>query len=61
MSKKNNIVGIDLGTTFTALAILDELGVPHVVPNADGERITRSVAYLPPGEKTIMVGEEAWN
>jgi molecular chaperone DnaK len=61
MSKTNNIVGIDLGTTFTALAILDELGVPHVVPNADGERITRSVAYLPPGEKTIMVGEEAWN
>ena len=61
MSETTNIVGIDLGTTFSALAILDKLGVPHVVPNADGERITRSVAYLPPGEKTIMVGEEAWN
>ncbi len=60
MSTKTNIVGIDLGTTFSALAILDDLGVPHII-SVDGSPITRSVVYVPPGEKTALIGEEAWN
>ena len=34
-----NIVGIDLGTTFSALAILNAIGKPEIIPNTDGERI----------------------
>jgi len=55
----SNIIGIDLGTTYTTLARLDEMGTPHIVPNAEGERVTPSAVYLPPGESTIKVGKEA--
>ena len=41
-----NIVGIDLGTTFSGLAVLDEIGKPEIVPNADGERITPSIIFF---------------
>jgi len=37
--KMANIVGIDLGTTFSALATLNAIGKPEIVPNADGERL----------------------
>jgi molecular chaperone DnaK len=33
-------VGIDLGTTFSAVAHVDQYGKPQVVPNAENERIT---------------------
>jgi hypothetical protein len=33
-------VGIDLGTTFSAIAYVNEHGVPEVLPNAEGDRIT---------------------
>lgn len=39
-----NIVGIDLGTTFSAIAMLDESGKPHVV-KADSERILPSCIW----------------
>jgi len=58
----NNIVGIDLGTTFSALAVLNAIGRPQIVPNADGERLTPSVIYFDkdsPG--LIRVGTEALN
>lgn len=49
-------VGIDLGTTFSAVSIV-ELGRPKIIP-VDGARITPSVVgYLPTGE--ILVGEPA--
>jgi len=56
----SRIVGIDLGTTFSALAVFDEIGKPEIVPNADGDRITPSAVYFPREEagKTI-VGAEA--
>ncbi|MHC4423269.1 MAG: Hsp70 family protein [Planctomycetota bacterium] len=41
-----NIVGIDLGTTFSALAILNSIGKPEIVPNADGERLTPSAVFF---------------
>lgn len=40
------IYGIDLGTTFSALAYVDDHGQPVVIPNAEGERITPSVVVF---------------
>ena len=56
------IAGIDLGTTFSCLAVLNSIGRPEIVPNADGERITPSVVYFPEDNlgKTL-VGIEAVN
>ena len=47
-------VGIDLGTTYSALAYLDDNGEPGVVNNADGRAITPSVVLL--DEDKVVVG-----
>jgi molecular chaperone DnaK len=58
----NNIVGIDLGTTFSALAILNAIGKPEIVPNADGERLTPSAIFFDEeNSDLIRVGVEAIN
>jgi len=36
-------IGIDLGTTFSAVAHIDSYGKPQIVPNSESERITPSV------------------
>ncbi|MDQ6623925.1 MAG: Hsp70 family protein [Verrucomicrobiota bacterium] len=36
-------IGIDLGTTFSAVAHIDAYGKPQIIPNAESERITPSV------------------
>jgi molecular chaperone DnaK len=36
-------VGIDLGTTFSAIAHIDSYGKPQIIPNSESERITPSV------------------
>ena len=38
-----NIVGIDLGTTFSAIAKLDDTGRPEIIDNAEGENVTVSL------------------
>jgi len=38
-----NFIGIDLGTTYSAVAVLDETGRPTIVHNQDGQNITPSV------------------
>jgi molecular chaperone DnaK len=52
-------VGIDLGTTFSAVAMMDEKkGQPVIIPNTLGERITPSaIQFTEDGE--IIVGTEA--
>lgn len=40
---KRKAVGIDLGTTFSAVAHIDAYGKPQIIPNAESERITPSV------------------
>ncbi len=40
------VVGIDLGTTFSAVAFLNEKGVPEIIPNREGERITPAVVFF---------------
>ena len=57
-----NIVGIDLGTTFSALAVLNAIGKPEIVPNADGERLTPSTIFFDEENADIIrVGIEAIN
>lgn len=41
--KRGITVGIDLGTTFSAVAYVDEYGRPQIIPNAENERTTPSV------------------
>ena len=50
-------VGIDLGTTNSAVARLDEHGRPVLVPNGHGKPLTSSVICFRDGE--VIVGEEA--
>ena len=42
-NSKRVAVGIDLGTTYSALAHVDDYGKAAIVPNAESERITPSV------------------
>ena len=53
-----NILGIDLGTTYSAMARLDENGTPLIVENSDGENLTPSVIEFT-GKNSIIVGTEA--
>ena len=52
-------VGIDLGTTFCAVAHIDAYGKPQIIPNAESERITPSVILFD-GE-SVIVGTLAKN
>jgi molecular chaperone DnaK len=52
------IVGIDLGTTFSTAAALDERGRPYTLPNRDGEILTPSAIYLSPTGDAV-VGQPA--
>src|SRR6185436_4600375 len=53
------VVGIDLGTTFSSVAYVDEQGTPLVIPNAEGATSTPSVVLVDNGR--IVVGEVALN
>jgi len=54
------ILGIDLGTTYSCVAHLDEYGRPAVLPNADGQSTTPSVVYFE-SSGSVVVGEAAKN
>ncbi len=57
-----NIVGIDLGTTFSSLAMLNSIGKPEIVPNADGDRLTPSAIFFDEeNPEMIRIGIEALN
>jgi len=51
-------VGIDLGTTFCALAAINPAGKPEIVANKEGERITASAVYFQK-DGPILVGQLA--
>ncbi len=42
---KQKVLGIDLGTTFTVVAIL-EGSLPIIIPNSEGSRTTPSVVAI---------------
>src|SRR5580693_114855 len=54
---EGKIVGIDLGTTFSAIATLDDRGQAITLPNLDGEMLTPSAVLLD-GDGAV-VGEAA--
>ena len=53
-----SIIGIDLGTTFCAVAALDDRGRPATLPNRDGEMLTPSAVYLTDDNQAV-VGQPA--
>ena len=51
------VYGIDLGTTYSAIAYVDEHGKPVIVPNQESERITPSVVLF--DGANVIVGDTA--
>ena len=45
-----NYIGIDLGTTFSAVAYIDQTGRPQIINNDKDENITPSVVAKYKGE-----------
>ena len=57
MSEGEKIIGIDLGTTNSVVAVM-EGGDVTVIPNQEGSRLTPSVvAFTPKGD--VLVGDPA--
>lgn len=50
-------IGIDLGTTFCTVAVVEGSAPPRVLANREGERITPSVIYF--GDDVPLVGTQA--
>ena len=54
----SKVIGIDLGTTFSAIASLDDLGNPEVLSSLeDNRKITASAIYI--DGKNVIVGDRA--
>ncbi len=56
-SSDNIVLGIDLGTTFSVVAYVDESGKPQVIKNRDGDTTTPSVVLFEGGG--VVVGSSA--
>jgi molecular chaperone DnaK len=54
----SKIVGIDLGTTNSLVATVDS-GIPFVIADAHGQRLTPSVVHFPAANSDAIVGHEA--
>jgi len=54
----SKIVGIDLGTTNSLVATVDS-GIPYVIADADGLRLTPSVVHVPGPDASPIVGHKA--
>src|SRR5438045_527 len=54
----SRIVGIDLGTTNSLVAMVDA-GIPLVIAGAEGRRLTPSVVHLPSADTAPIVGRAA--
>ena len=50
-------IGIDLGTTFSCMAYINEDGQPQIIPNSEGDNITPSSVLF--DGNTTVVGKEA--
>ena len=50
-------VGIDLGTTYSVVAHIDENGIPHVIQNSEGFPLTPSAILF--GDDGAVVGDAA--
>src|SRR5437763_8954585 len=54
----SKIVGIDLGTTNSLVATVDS-GIPLLIADAEGHRLTPSVVHVPGSGETPVIGEKA--
>ncbi len=54
----SKIVGIDLGTTNSLVATVDT-GIPYVIADAEGQRLTPSVVHVPAAGAEPIVGHKA--
>lgn len=52
------VVGIDLGTTYSAVAALDDRGQPVTLPNRDGDMLTPSAVLILDDDR-VVVGQAA--
>ena len=53
----NRPVGIDLGTTYSAISYLNESGRPELIQNSIGEFLTPSAIFIEGSE--LIIGKEA--
>src|SRR3979490_717399 len=56
---RRKVIGLDLGTTFCAVAHIDPYGKPQIIPNGESERLTPSVILFDGGN--VIVGSLAKN
>jgi len=52
-------IGIDLGTTYSCIAYIDEYGKPLILKNFEGDSITPSVISFQDGSDEVIVGKVA--
>ncbi len=60
MSDAKKVYGIDLGTTYSCIATIDEFDRPKVLKNGEGSNVTPSVVFYEAADKTV-VGDTAKN
>ena len=56
-SKTVPAIGIDLGTTYSVIAYINDVGKPETIPNAEGDLLTPSVILFDGDD--VIVGREA--
>ena len=56
-SEKQPAVGIDLGTTYSVIAFVNDAGRPETIPNAEADLLTPSVILFDGDD--VVVGKEA--
>jgi len=56
-TKRIIAVGIDLGTTYSAVALVNQNGTPEIIPNSEGERLTPSAVFF--DDDSVVVGQIA--
>jgi molecular chaperone DnaK (HSP70) len=60
MSNAKKVYGIDLGTTYSCVATIDEFDKPIVLKNSEGDDVTPSVVFYE-SENKVVVGDTAKN
>ena len=62
-AKAKKVYGIDLGTTYSAIAVVDDTNNAVVIPNTEGDRITASAVFFESsgevGKPNVIVGKIA--